>query len=430
MTAPHDPEAAAYERMANLAGFAMQCLRARIEGALRKLGDPYLVRGHISGARIKPFASVRRKAGQRTWKFTEALSRAQDIVGFRLVCNNLQDVRRAADLLQEDIAKEGLKVRRADYVANPKDDGYRAIHLMFQFPVKMGKEEASVGCEIQIRSLLQDSWAQLSREDVYGADDDLPRSVLRDMGALSRLLARSDAVAERIRRAIARPRKGRAPAAGQNLSASALAFIYRRHFGEDPPDYLVQGIMRDFGGYELRTDGLETAFEDQAFMKRLQAAYGERTRWDADPEQLFRWVVHSLTAGAESAVGQARRDGRRDWREVDRIARHEIMSGVPDVGSLLTELEDPAKDEDPEGSLMQYAEAIGGAGECTFCGTTIVDVDEFADAAVRHYKLRGKRAEEIRGRLSDAIESLGVETGSWGSASVCSHCEYMLNKDD
>lgn len=77
--------------------------------------------------------------------------------------------------------------------------------------------------------------------------------------------ARADAVAERIRQSIARPRKGRPPVAGQSLTESALAFIYRRRFGENPPDYLVQSIIRDFGGYQLRTDGLETAVDRRAW---------------------------------------------------------------------------------------------------------------------------------------------------------------------
>jgi hypothetical protein len=70
------------------------------------------------------------------------LSTMQDIAGCRAVLDSVEDVRR--------LANEYGKTRR-DYIARPKPDGYRSIHIV----------EHQHGCqvEIQIRSAYQHVWA-------------------------------------------------------------------------------------------------------------------------------------------------------------------------------------------------------------------------------------------------------------------------------
>jgi putative GTP pyrophosphokinase len=427
---PTEPDVLAYEKTKVLADVAIQIVGKRVEEALRQLGDPYLVRAQVTERRIKSPASLKRKARQHKWTFEQALKQAQDLIGFRLVCNNLQDVLRGADLLQAGLESDRLEVKRSDYVANPKPDGYRAIHLTFYLPVRIGNDEAALGCEIQIRSLLQNSWAALSRADVYGSEPSGWPGVARDMASLARMLARADNVAERIRRRISKPRRGQRPAPGQTLTASGLAFAYRRRFRENPPDYIVQSIIREFGAYDLRTDGLETALQDEKFVNQLTSAYAEEADWQADATQIFRWTVLSLVVGSQAAVRRARSDGRADWREVAATARREALASIPGVEDVLVALEQPDKDEDPQSDLEDWAGALDATSRCAFCGTTIVRPDEFADSAVRYYRLRGRKAEEIRERLRHAAQSVGTETGSWDNSSICSYCSYVLNKDD
>jgi hypothetical protein len=192
----------------------------------------------------------------------------------------------------------------------------------------------------------------------------------------------------------------------------------------------VSSIIGEFGAHDLRTDGLETALQDETFVSRLKEAYAEEADWDADPTQIFYWAVLSLTIGPEGAVRRARSDGRTAWREVASIARREALSSVPDIDDMLGTLEDYQKDEDPESDLESFASGLGATSQCARCGATMVDSDEFADAAVRYYKLRGRNAEQMRERLSDAAESLAVEKGSFDYPSFCSYCAHMMSKDD
>jgi ppGpp synthetase/RelA/SpoT-type nucleotidyltranferase len=52
-------------------------------------------------ATIKSYERLLAKAVRRGWTIEEAIRTAQDFVGFRVVCNNLQDVKRTTDLLRE-----------------------------------------------------------------------------------------------------------------------------------------------------------------------------------------------------------------------------------------------------------------------------------------------------------------------------------------
>jgi hypothetical protein len=101
---------------------------------------------------------------------------------------------------------------------------------MFRISVTLGTAAAKLGCEIQIRSLLENAWAELSRADIY--TEQVPPPVERQMTTLSRQLARADVTAEKIRNRIARPRRGQRPASDQPLSDMAIAFIFRDVFGE------------------------------------------------------------------------------------------------------------------------------------------------------------------------------------------------------
>jgi ppGpp synthetase/RelA/SpoT-type nucleotidyltranferase len=248
-------ESRAYLRHHRLASLVLSDVSRRLTDAVGALGDPYLTRAKLAEPRIKSLASLARKARERKWTVVEAIRKAQDFVGLRLVCNNLQDSRRVADLLEGTLKGSGLEARRDDSSRRVRPSGYRAIHLVFRVPVRVGKDDAQIGCEVQIRSLLQDSWAELSRADVYAGSLAVSKPIEARMLNLSKLLARADEMADRIRVDLVRPRRGRRPPAGQQLSASSLAFVFKRKFGQDPPDYVIQSVLREVEGSQIAPTG-------------------------------------------------------------------------------------------------------------------------------------------------------------------------------
>jgi hypothetical protein len=385
-----EDEERAYKRVLRLAELGLTDLSKRLVEAVGALGDPYLVRARIAEPRIKSPSSLMRKAGLQGWKFLDALSRASDVIGLRLVCHNLEDVKRAADLLEINLSAAGFEVRCDNYSEQPKPSGYRAIHLTFSMPLRLGQDEAQIGCD--------------------------------------RLLARADYTANKIRVDLVKPRRGRRPQAGQLLTAPSLAFLYRRRFGQDPPEYLIQAVLRD-ETLPLRTDGLEAALQDEAFITQLEKIYSAASDWKPDPAQIFRWAVHSLVVGKDAALRRAGRDGRLERQEIAAIAAREAIGGFSSLDDIAQSLEYAQKDEDPGSDIESWASALGVADRCVFCGTALVDPEELAAALVKHYKLRGHRAKAMRERLSEAIQSNAIETGSWGSSTLCSYCDHGLAKD-
>jgi ppGpp synthetase/RelA/SpoT-type nucleotidyltranferase len=95
------------------------------------------------------------------------LSQMHDIAGCRAVMSNVREVRRLVKKYKDFHAKSP-KDRSDwdgsddfDYIARPKLDGYRSIHLVFRFKSTSPEREMYNGqrVEIQIRSRLQHAWA-------------------------------------------------------------------------------------------------------------------------------------------------------------------------------------------------------------------------------------------------------------------------------
>jgi putative GTP pyrophosphokinase len=418
---------ARYDDIARHADATRHDIGQDIKRVLHSLGDPYLVRAQMDEPRIKSEQSLRRKARNHGWKLEDAIANASDFIGFRIVCNNLQDVSRAADLLEESLRDQGMAVARENYVETPKSSGYRAIHLTFRVSVLVNDESIDIGCEIQIRSLLQNAWAKLSRVDIY--TEDVPASIERQAKSLAEELARADATAEKIRRRIARPRRGRQPKTGQPLTANSVAFIYRSVFGEEAPQYLVDSVLRETEGADLRSDGLHAILSDQQFVSRLKASYHEVAGWDDSPEQIFRWAVIAMIRGKQAAIRSAARDARQEWEEIRSIAQREILPEARDFERKLASLEYAQKDDDPESEIGSWAAVLGASSPCSFCGTPIVNSDRLAQAAASYYRTSGKQSRSFRARLQNVAAASALETGSWETSGLCSHCSYRLHKE-
>lgn len=145
----------------------------------------------LEESRVKPLESVLRV-------LTEAddIWQIDDMVGARAVVVTPSDAKRLADFIMADSQAplKELQLTEVDDVS-----GYKAIHLKGVAESTFG----SVGCEIQIRTALQDTWAVISRADVYGRTD-LPAAVVEMLQIVSQHLAAADQSLELVRREASR----------------------------------------------------------------------------------------------------------------------------------------------------------------------------------------------------------------------------------
>jgi hypothetical protein len=86
-----------------------------------------------------------------------------------------------------------------DYIKAPKDSGYRALSLLVGVPVAVGDRTEPITCEIQIRTLLQHAWGELTHEDTYKPEMKTPELIVILSKRLANTLAVLDEIAQDIR---------------------------------------------------------------------------------------------------------------------------------------------------------------------------------------------------------------------------------------
>lgn len=86
------------------------------------------------------------------------LSRMQDIAGIRAVLKNLDEVRKLEASYKTSQFKHKLRNEK-DYIKEPKESGYRSIHLVYEYNKSDHPCYHGLQIELQIRTKLQHTWA-------------------------------------------------------------------------------------------------------------------------------------------------------------------------------------------------------------------------------------------------------------------------------
>lgn len=117
--------------------------------------------------RIKSLDSIARKMIRKkiSPSFDAIEQNIRDIAGVRVICSFERDVYQMADhfLKQDDITL----LERKDYIANPKENGYRSLHLIVSVPIFTEKGKVDVPVEVQMRTIAMDFWASLEHKIRY-----------------------------------------------------------------------------------------------------------------------------------------------------------------------------------------------------------------------------------------------------------------------
>ena len=91
-----------------------------------------------------------------------ALTKIYDAAGIRIICAYIDDVYSVVKMLKK--FKDLKVVNEKDYIKNPKSNGYRSYHIVFQVALDIAGEIYPVNIEIQIRTIAMDFWASLEHE--------------------------------------------------------------------------------------------------------------------------------------------------------------------------------------------------------------------------------------------------------------------------
>jgi hypothetical protein len=122
-------------------------------GLRRKVGE--IERGALVAQRIKRLSAIE----QKLRRFPNMkLSRMQDIGGCRAIVNSVAHVKHLVEQYLSSDIKHGLD-RVDDYIAQPKPDGYRSVHLIYRYRSDRRETYNGLKIEMQFRSKLQHAWA-------------------------------------------------------------------------------------------------------------------------------------------------------------------------------------------------------------------------------------------------------------------------------
>lgn len=152
-----------------------KCAMKEVETKLSVLNEEFSLeydRNPISSikTRLKSFPSIMEKLERKNLPITieSVEDRINDIAGIRVICSFHEDVYTIAKALlrQDDVEL----IEEKDYIANPKSNGYRSLHLIVQTPIFLANEKRMMRVEIQLRTIAMDFWASLEHQLRYKKD--------------------------------------------------------------------------------------------------------------------------------------------------------------------------------------------------------------------------------------------------------------------
>ncbi|BDR54810.1 GTP pyrophosphokinase [Bombiscardovia apis] len=91
-----------------------------------------------------------------------------DVAGIRVICNYRDDVYSVSRYLSDQSDIQVLRVK--DYIRNPKQNGYRSLHIIYAVPVFLTSGPHYTPVEVQFRTIAMDYWASLEHQLRYKSD--------------------------------------------------------------------------------------------------------------------------------------------------------------------------------------------------------------------------------------------------------------------
>lgn len=128
--------------------------------------------------------------------FTSMMENLNDIAGIRVICPYISDIYNIKNMLLKH--PDITLIEEKDYIKDPKESGYRSLHLVVEIPVYLSESTHNVKVEIQLRTIAMDFWATLEHELRYKTTTSVPESVRRELKRVAENIAMTDKEMEEI----------------------------------------------------------------------------------------------------------------------------------------------------------------------------------------------------------------------------------------
>ena len=174
-----------------------RCAIMEVETKFNVLNEEFSLRydrNPINGikSRLKRLDSIQEKLKRKQLPFDLQTieEHIHDVAGVRVVCAFVDDVYLLAEALlkQDDI----MLVEKKDYIANPKPNGYRSLHLIVTVPIFLEHEKRVMQVEIQLRTIAMDFWASLEHQLRYKKNVAFTEEMAQELRDCAQLSAQVD----------------------------------------------------------------------------------------------------------------------------------------------------------------------------------------------------------------------------------------------
>ena len=169
-----------------------------LEACLEKTLKPMASRPRIVG-RVKSFKSYFKKYIRLLKNGSSPV--ISDLIGVRIICPFLEDLTVAEELIKKEFRVVEIERKGGNHTF--REFGYESIHLMIVIPERILKKaeiDISGNAEIQIRTILQDAWAEVEHELVYKAEfAPFDNPLKRKLAAVNASLSLADIIFQEIR---------------------------------------------------------------------------------------------------------------------------------------------------------------------------------------------------------------------------------------
>lgn len=121
-----------------------------------------------------------------------------DVAGIRVICSFPEDIYMLANCLE---MQDDIKIiKRKDYIENPKENGYRSLHLIVEVPIYLANKKKPMKVEVQLRTIAMDFWASLEHKLRYKKDIYETEHISKELRECAELSAQLDLRMEAVRK--------------------------------------------------------------------------------------------------------------------------------------------------------------------------------------------------------------------------------------
>jgi len=171
-------------------------------GRLESLVSHIKINGVVKG-RVKAFHEYYRKLllRNRTKEVKQPFQEITDLLGFRIVAPFIEDMRTIETHIEQQL--NIVEIEYKSQTLSPVEFGYDSTHILIQIPddiLETTEYGDSLVAEIQLRTILQEAWAEVEHELAYkSVIDGVDQHIRRKLHALNATLSLADTIFQEIR---------------------------------------------------------------------------------------------------------------------------------------------------------------------------------------------------------------------------------------